>query len=176
MADQVGERTERPSVKRLKEARERGQVAVSRDVSMAMGSLAATGVLVAAGSFLLQRLAATVTDGLSHFGDAPLREMKGEDLVPLLMSGGALVALTAGPIALAAAATGVLSSVLQSGFNFSTSPLTPKFSRLSPANGFKKLAPSRAGLDTLKAIITASILSVLAWRVGNSLALDAGRL
>ena len=176
MADQVGERTEKPSAKRLKDARERGQVAVSRDVSMALGSLASTGVLVAAGSFFLQRLAATVTDTLSHFGDAPLREMKGEDLVPLVMSGGMIVALTAGPIALAAAATGVLSSVLQSGFNVSTSPLTPNFSRLSPANGFKKLAPSRAGLDTLKAIITASILSVLAWRVGNTLALDAGRL
>jgi flagellar biosynthetic protein FlhB len=176
MAEQVGEKTEKPSLKRLKDARERGQVAVSRDVSMALGSLASTGVLVAAGAFFLQRLAATVTDTLSHFGDAPLREMRGEDLVPLVTSGGMLVALTAGPIALAAAATGVLSSVLQSGFNFSTSPLTPNFSRLSPANGFKKLAPSRAGLDTLKAIITASILSVLAWRVGNTLALDAGRL
>jgi flagellar biosynthetic protein FlhB len=176
MAEQVGEKTEKPSVKRLKEARERGQVAVSRDVSMALGSLASTGVLVAAGSFFLQRLAATITGTLSHFGDAPLREMRGEDLVPLVMSGGTLVALTAGPIALAAAATGVLSSVLQSGFNVSTSPLTPNFGRLSPVNGFKKLAPSRAGLDTLKAIVTASILSVLAYRVGNTLALDAGRL
>src|SRR5262245_35116954 len=176
MAEQIGEKTEKPSAKRLKDARERGQVAVSRDVSMALGSLASTGVLVAAGSFFLQRLAATVTDTLSHFGDAPLREMKGEDLVPLVMSGGTLVALTAGPIALAAAATGVLSSVLQSGFNFSTSPLTPNFSRLSPVNGFKKLAPSRAGLDTVKAILTASILSVLAWRVGNTLAIDAARL
>src|SRR6185369_8036941 len=176
MADQVGEKTEKPSAKRLKEARERGQVAISRDVSMALGSLAATGVLVGAGSFLLRRMTATITDGLSHFGDAPLREVKGEDLIPLVISGGTLVALTAGPIAIAAAATGVFGSVLQSGFNVSTSPLTPDFKRLSPVNGFKKLAPSRAGIDTLKAIVIASILSVLAWRVGNTLALDAGRL
>jgi flagellar biosynthetic protein FlhB len=176
MADQVGEKTEKPSAKRLKEARERGQVAVSRDVSMALGSLAATGVLVGAGSFLLRRLTATITDSLSHFGDAPLREMRGEDLIPLVISGGTLVALTAGPVAIAAAAAGVLSSVLQSGFNFSTSPLTPDLNRLNPANGFKKLAPSRAGIDTIKAIITATVLSVLAWRVGNTLAHDAGRL
>jgi flagellar biosynthetic protein FlhB len=176
MADQTGEKTEKPSTKRLKEARERGQVAVSRDVSMAFGSLAATGVLVTAGSFLLRRITATITDSLSHFGDAPLREMRGEDLIPLVISGGTLVALTAGPVAIAAAASGVLSSVLQSGFNFSTSPLTPDFNRLNPANGFKKLAPSRAGLDTIKAIITASVLTLLAWRVGNTLALDAGRL
>ena len=93
MADQVGEKTEKPSAKRLKEARERGQVAISRDVSMALGSLAATGVLVGAGSFLLRRLTATITDGLSHFGDAPLREMSGEDLIPLVISGGTLVAV-----------------------------------------------------------------------------------
>lgn len=176
MADQVGEKTEKPSAKRLKEARERGQVAISRDASMALGSLAATGVLVAAGSFLLRRMTAAITDGLSHFGDAPLREVKGEDLIPLVISGGTLIALTAGPIAIAAAATGVFSSVLQSGFNVSTSPLTPDFKRLSPVNGFRKLAPSRAGLDTLKAIVTATILSLLAWRVGNTLAIDAGRL
>ena len=158
MADQVGEKTEKPSAKRLKEARERGQVAVSRDVSMALGSLAATGVLVGAGSFLLRRLTATITDSLSHFGDAPLRELRGEDLIPLVISGGTLVALTAGPVAIAAAASGVFSSVLQSGFNFSTTPLTPELDRLSPANGFKKLAPSRAGIDTIKAIITAAVL------------------
>ena len=74
MADQVGEKTEKPSAKRLREARERGQVAISRDVSMALGSLAATGVLVTAGSFLLRRMMATITDGLSHFGDAPGRQ------------------------------------------------------------------------------------------------------
>ena len=129
MADQVGEKTEKPSAKRLKDARERGQVAVSRDVSMAFGSLAATGVLVGAGSFLLRRLTASITDSLSHFGDAPLRELRSEDLIPLVISGGTLVALTAGPVAIAAAASGVLSSVLQSGFNFSTSPLTPDLNR-----------------------------------------------
>src|SRR5215470_9705865 len=158
MAEQVGERTEKPTPKRLKEARERGRVAVSRDVSTALGSLAATGVLVGAGSVLLRRLTAAVADGLSRLGDAPLRELRGEDLVPVVMSGGAVVALTAGPIAIAAAATGVLSSVLQSGFNVSTAALTPDFNRLNPANGFKKFAPTRAGVDTLKAIVTATIL------------------
>src|SRR5438128_5390220 len=118
MAAQTGEKTEKPSPKKLREARERGQVAISRDVSMALGSLAATGVLVAAGSFLLHRLTSAIVDSLSHFGDTPLREISGQDLVPLVISGGTIIALTAGPVAIAAAATGVLSSVLQTGFNF----------------------------------------------------------
>jgi flagellar biosynthetic protein FlhB len=176
MAEQPGEKTEKASAKRLKDARERGQVAVSKDVSMALGSLAATGVLVAGGTFLLHRLTATITDGLSRLGDAPLREMTAEDLVPLVMSGGALIALTAGPVGIAAAAAGVFSSVVQTGFNFSTEPLTPKWERLSPVNGFKKLSPSRSGVDTIKAILTSCVLGVLAWRIGKTLATDAWRL
>lgn len=176
MAGEAGERTEKASPKRLKDARKRGQVAVSRDLSMALGSLAATGVLVAVGSLLLRRLTSAVTDGLSRLGDSPLKEMRAEDLVPMVMSGGAMVAMIAGPVAIAAAATGVLSSVVQAGFNVSAEPLTPKWERLSPATGFKKLSPSRAGIDTLKAILTSAILAVLAWRIGNTLVADAGRL
>ena len=176
MADGTSEKTEKASGKKLKDARKRGQVAVSKDVSMAMGSLAATGVLVAGGSFLLHRLTSTITIGLSRLGDSPLKEMTPNDLVPMVLSGGALVALTAGPVAIAAAATGVFSSVVQTGFNFSTEPLAPKWDRLSPANGFKKLAPSRAGVDTLKAILTSCVLGVIAWRITNTLALDAWRM
>jgi flagellar biosynthetic protein FlhB len=176
MAAQTGEKTEKPTRKRLREARDKGQVAVSREVSMALGSLAATGVLLAAGSFLLHRLTFTIADGLAHLGDAPRREVSFEDVVPLIVSGGTLVALTAGPVALAAAATAVVSSGLQSGFNLSTVQLTPDFNRLNPANGFRKLAPARAGIDTLKAMLTASILAFLAWRVCSALIADAGIL
>src|SRR5882757_8495775 len=101
MAGDAGEKTERPSAKRLRDARERGQVAISKDASMALGSLAATGTLVVGGTFFLHRLTSSITTGLSHLGDTPLRDMTPQDLVPMVMAGGALIAFTAGPIALA---------------------------------------------------------------------------
>src|SRR5262245_23463947 len=143
MAEAQGEKTEKPSPKRLKDARERGQVAVSRDLSMAAGSLAATAALVACGTMLMHRLTGAIASSLSHIGDAPLRAVSPEDLMPIVTAGGALIAMTVGPIAIAAAATGLLSSVAQTGFNFSTDPLKPNWERLSPKNGFSKLAPSR---------------------------------
>src|SRR5262245_2310049 len=117
MSEQHGEKTEKPSAKRVKDAREKGQVATRRDLSMALGSLAATGVLVSAGGYLVHRLTGHIADGLAHFASAPLREISPDDLVPLIRSGGLLLAMTVGPIAAVTAATGVLSSVVQTGFN-----------------------------------------------------------
>jgi flagellar biosynthetic protein FlhB len=48
--------------------------------------------------------------------------------------------------------------------------------RLSPATGFGRLAPSRAGVDTLKTIATCTVLGLLAWRVANDLVRDSSRL
>src|SRR5262245_60377526 len=116
MADFHGERSERPSPKRLKDARERGQVARSRDLSMALASLAATGVLVATGMFLLGRLGRITSEFLARMGSAPLRDIQPEDLVPIVTRGGALIALVVSPVALAAAAAGILGAVAQGGF------------------------------------------------------------
>jgi flagellar biosynthetic protein FlhB len=87
-----------------------------------------------------------------------------------------LLAATVGPLALAAAAAGALGTAVQSGFNLSPAALRLNWQRLSPATGLARLAPSRAGIDTLKTITTAAVLSVLAWRIGKDLAADSVRL
>jgi flagellar biosynthetic protein FlhB len=173
MAESHGEKTEKPTPRRLKEARERGQVARSRDLSMAAGSLAATGALALTGSLLVHRLASAVSDALARLGQAPLRDLRPDDLVTLITSGGALIAVAVGPVALAAAGAGVLSAVAQSGFVVAPAALRFDWQRLSPAAGFRRLAPSKAGLDTLKAIVMATIFATLAWRVASTLAVDA---
>ena len=175
MAD-TSEKKLPPSAKRLKDARERGQIATSRDLSMALGSLASTGVLVSMGSLLLNRMTGHVTDALKRLGDAPVRDLTPADLVPLIVASGALVAMTAGPVAIAAAGTGLFSSLLQTRFNFSTETLTMDWGRLNPANGLKKLAPSKSGIETLKTIVISIVLGVVAWRIGKSLIGDAEHL
>jgi flagellar biosynthesis protein FlhB len=173
---QGGDKTEKPSAKRIKDAREKGQVSVSRDLSMAVGALAATGVLVTGGTFFMQRLAASVVNGLSRLGDAPLRDLQPGDIVPIVISGAALVAMTVGPVAIAAATASAFASAVQTGFNLSAQPLTPSFARLSPAAGLKKLAPSKAGIDTLKTLVTATVIGVIAWGIVKGVVADASRL
>ncbi len=165
-----------PSAKRLRDARERGQIATSRDLSAAFGSLAATAVLAGSGAVFLVRLVREVSESLRRLGDAPARDIAATDLSAMIFSGGMLIAVTAGPVAIAAAGAGVFSSLLQTRFNYSTKTLGLKWDRLSPANGLKKLAPSKAGLDTLKAILIATVLGVLAWRATYGLLADSAQM
>jgi flagellar biosynthetic protein FlhB len=176
MAAEQGEKTEKPSGKRIKDARQEGQVVASRDLSMAFGMLASTGALVALSSIVLQRLTGTIVDGMSRLGQTPLRDISPEDLTQIILAGGAVMALTVGPVALAAAAAGVLSSIVQTGFNVAPKALALHWERLSPAAGFSKLAPSKAGIDTLKTIVVGTILAILSWRVGRAAMGEADRL
>ncbi len=149
--------------------RARGQVAVSRDLAMAVGLLAATGALVAGGAFALERLTRAVAAGIARIGQAPRADLAPGDLTTAIASMGALLAATAGPVALSTAAAGALAAWAQTGFAVSPGALQPKWDRLSPAHGLQRLAPSRAGVDTVKAIAIGVILSVVAWRIGREL-------
>src|SRR4051794_34149863 len=139
MAESAQERKLPPSAQVLRDARRRGQVATSRDLSMAFGMLAATGTLVGTGAVLVNRLTTAVSEGLVRIGRNPTRDLTAEDLVPLLIGGGLLIAMTAGPIALATAGSGVLATLVQTRFLLSMQKLKLHWERLSPANGLKKL-------------------------------------
>lgn len=53
----------------------------------------------------------------------------------------------------------------QHGFKPSAKPLVPKFERLNPANGFKKLISGRTMVETLKAVLKLAIMGAVAYAV-----------
>ena len=173
MSEALGEKTEKPTPKRVKDARERGQVAASRDLTMAAGTLAATGALVAGGGLMLHRLTGAISETLTTFDARGHADITASTLAPLVTLGGTLVALSVGPVALAAAASGALTSLGASGFNFSVKALKVDWRRLSPSNGLQRLSPKRAGIDTVKALLTCAVLGTIAWRTGRELATDS---
>jgi flagellar biosynthetic protein FlhB len=130
-------------------------------------------MLASYGSGVIERLGLLVSSSLSGLDRLARTPMSAQDLSAMVLSHGGVFALTAGPVALAAATAGVAAAVLQGGLTFSTTPLQPSFARLSPANGLKRLLPSQSGIDTLKAVIAATVLGVLAWQAGREFTLDA---
>ena len=173
MSESLGEKTEKATPKRVKDARERGQVPSSRDLTVAAGTLAAAGALAAGGGLVIHRLTGAITETLSTFDVRAHSEITAATLGPLVTMGGTLVALSVGPIALAAAAGSALTSLSSTGFNFSVKALQVKWERLSPSNGLQRLTPKRAGIDTLKALITCAVLGFIAWHTGRDLAADS---
>ena len=162
MSEALGEKTEKPTPKRVKDARERGQVGASRDLTMAMGTLAATAALVLGGGLLLHRLTNAIRETLTTFDARAHADITAATLAPLVTMCGTLLALSVGPVALAAAASGTLTGLSASGFNFSAKALQIDWRRLSPSHGLQRLAPKRAGIDTVKALITCAVLGFFA--------------
>lgn len=172
----AGEKTEQPTSKKLKDAREHGQITRSRDLSMAAASLGVTGMLVGFGPTIVRRLLNLVASGLGQLGTSPLHDLEPGDVTKLIIGGGSLLALVVGPIALVAAGSSVAAAVGQGGMNFATKALTVDWSRLSPAKGIKRLGFKQSGVETIKAAVIVTVVSILAWKAGRELFADSARI
>jgi flagellar biosynthetic protein FlhB len=175
MADEQGEKTEKPSAKKFKEAREKGQVARSRDLNSALTLMAVTGALGMLGHQLIARLAASVGDALTSLPARAAHDVTGGDLATLVLENGALIALLVGPIAVTAALVSVGVSAAQGGLRFAPAALHFNWERLSPAKGLAKLKPSQSWVDTFKTILAVVVLIAIAVPIVRAMVLDGLR-
>ncbi|MDP4301565.1 flagellar biosynthesis protein FlhB [Leptothrix discophora] len=158
MADSAQEKQLPPTERRLKQAREDGQVARSRD----LGHFA----VIAGGLGLVLMAAPSVTQWLRDLMGAGLRfdvhavteprlmqERLGQLIAPALLIGLGLGIVT-GLVALAAA-------VISGGWNFTLKPLAPKFSKLNPLAGLGRIVSKQQIVETLKACLLALLLGAI---------------
>lgn len=169
----AGEKTEKPTGRRLSDARKKGQIARSRDLSVALSTIVVTAALGAGGYWMVQRLMALVSKALVGLARPSLKELNVEELTAIVFSSLREMGLLVGPIAVIAAAAGILATVAQGGFNFASEAITFNWGRLNPATGIKRLKPSQSGLDTVKTTLMAAVLSILAWQVCSGLARES---
>jgi flagellar biosynthetic protein FlhB len=170
------EKTEAPTQKRLKKAREEGQIARSRDLAVAGASVAATMALAALGARVVRGLIERLRIDLAHFGDAPLRTIEGGDLQQIILTGGAALALLVGPIALATMVVGVGVHGFQGGWSFSPTMLNLKWSRLNPGQGIKKFGVMQSGVETIKTLLMVTVIAYIAWKAVDLALLDSAAL
>ena len=140
--DSTGERTEKPSAKKLREARPQGNVPRSADLVAAFSLLAATVALAKTGGASVVRLQAYLADGLRHLGDRAHATVTPDTLAVMAQHDGMLLALVVGPVMATAAITGLAGNLVQSGWVFAPNKLTPDFTKLSLVTGFGRFAPS----------------------------------
>ncbi len=168
-----GEPTEKPTPKRLREARDKGQVARSQELSAALGFAAASGVLMWAGMSLWSQLRAS-----THFGIATAATA--EDPTALVGSSAAeaveTVLVASLPVVMAAAIVGGLAAYLQIGALFTTQPITPDFKRLNPIEGAKRLVSKKTFVELAKSIVKITLVAYLAYDLLSSRAPEVGRL
>lgn len=159
MAEDMGERTEAPTPRKMSEARQRGNVARSSDLAAAVDLIGAVILLIVFGASVLATFSGV------------LRRVLGEDMANLDASaaaGLAVVALvrgliTAAPVLGAMLVVGILSHALQFGFLFTTQPLTPDLNRLNPISGFGRLFGRRNLVKTLVSGLKLTVVLMIGW-------------
>lgn len=148
MADNAQERNQLPTQKRRDEARRKGQVPRSQELSAAAVVLIAGAGLHFLGSGMAAGLFDVMQTGLSLTREQTLDETRVIGILSGSM-GRALVACA--PVLGLTLAAALLAPLSIGGWNLSFGALTPDFSRLSPLAGLQRVFSSRGVMELVKA-------------------------
>ena len=168
-----GSKTEKATPKKRRDQRKEGNVLQSRDVS---------GIVTLAGSFfalwiLFEGIIQTVAEFTIRFIElsGTVTDTSMGNVASLGSSFLLAAAKTLVPFLLICAVLGVLGSGMQTRFLFATKNFIPKFSRLNPLEGFKRLFSLQNLVELAKGILKLIILVALTYSLLRSDMQDAMR-
>lgn len=161
MADEDQEnKTEQPSQKRLDEAREKGNLANSKE----LGNFFILLVLATTIIWFLPPILRDSSNLLIPFlsdADSLAADQKGLSLIlyKLAFGGFAIISL---PL-LASIVSAIATSFLQHGFVLSAEPMMPKLNKISPIAGFGRIFSIRSLVDFAKNILKVVLVGIVAF-------------
>ena len=159
----VQERTEKATAKKREEARKKGQVAQSREISSAMILMTALGFFYFAGSWLFWNLSEILAGVYQNIGTVRLAKVTDASAFSLEVLYQFLNLLL--PFLLPIAVVGFIANVVQVGLQFHTEAMALKFSKLNPISGMKRFVSLRSmvelGKSAIKILIVGSVAYLL---------------
>ena len=156
------EKTEQPSQRRIDQAKEKGDIARSRELSTFAVLLTGGGVLWFMGASLTQQMVESLRDGLTIGRDlafdSPLIISRLHDLAL-----GALITFL--PLLLAVMLAAACAPLLMGGWLFSATSLQPNFSKLNPISGIARMFSVTSLVELAKAIGKSILVGGIAYWV-----------
>jgi len=162
MADGKGDKTEKPTARKLRKAREEGQIARSREVPSAAVLLGTLLMLQYGGATIVQKLELELQHHLRFHVPADLTV---NAVSSIFTSTAWRMALLVVPIMLVIVALSVGSNAVQGGIAFSFKALKFKFGKLNPANGVKNVFSKRGLVQLAKSLVMITAVSSISWQV-----------
>ncbi|MBG6432403.1 flagellar biosynthesis protein FlhB [Pseudomonas aeruginosa] len=144
------DKTEEPPEKRRREAREKGQLPRSRELNTLAILMAGAGGLLIYGADLAGALLRLMR---SNFELSRETAMNTESMLQLLGASAYLAAQGLWPILLMLLVAAIVGPIALGGWLFSMDALQPKFSRLNPLSGLKRMFSAKSLLELSKALI-----------------------
>lgn len=154
------EKTEQPTPRRRQEARRKGQVFKSQELSSAVLFLGAFAAIYLLFPYMMDEFRILV----HYTWQVPPGQViwPGDFGGVFLFTMGAYARMV-GPLLLVVLVLGILASLIQVGFLFSSDPLTPKLDRLNPIEGLKRIFSKKALVQLVKSILKLVVVVAVAF-------------
>lgn len=155
------EKTEQPTSKKIKDARDKGQIAQSKDLNGAISLLAVFMSFSFFSGYFIDNLILyyrftmdLVTETERLFSTNGIALFFGESLL--------LILKLSLPLLMVALVSGVLVSYIQVGVLFSVEPIKPKLEKINPLKGLKNMFSTRSLVEMVKSVTKAVLIIYVA--------------
>lgn len=156
----MSEKTEQPTAKKLRDARKKGQVARSKEVSSAAGIIGLFAFIWLAWDLIIDNLKDLVLLPTAFY-QVPFAQA-----LPEVLDGVITKFLSISiPVVLAAMIVGILANFFQVGVLFAFESVKPDLKKLDPVQGVKKIFSMNNLFELLKSVLKISFLAFLLWMV-----------
>ena len=158
------EKTESASSKKLQDARNKGNLPRSKDLSSALLLIVAAATIYGTGTLLVRDLAVLfdfnfLVERADVFDLSRMVFHLYESVVAMMDSMVLLMAVLA--------VAGIVGSIALGGLNFSWEPLTPKLSKMSPIAGLKRMFSVQSLVELFKSIAKVTLVGIVSVLVVN---------
>lgn len=167
MADFEGqEKTEQPSSKKLEDARKKGMVAKSIEVNSLVIVVTGLVTIFLLQSYIGQRVSSFTINIFNSLDTLP----KKVSLLPNMAFDWYMFFFSVlAPLMTAIVIAALASNIAQVGFRLSPEALTPKFSKLNPANGIKRIFSSKSVVEIFKTLLKFFVIAFFTYLILSDL-------
>ncbi|MGO2487244.1 MAG: flagellar biosynthesis protein FlhB [Pseudomonas taetrolens] len=159
------DKTEDPTEKRKKDSREKGEIARSKELNTLAIMLAGSAGLLIFGGALAQDLMALMRYNFSLSREVLLNT---DSMGIFLLHSGKIALLAVQPVLITLLIAALVGPISLGGWLFAAGSLAPKFSRMDPAAGIKRMFSTKALVELLKALAKFFIILIVALLVLKS--------
>ena len=159
------DKTEDHTEKRKKDSREKGEIARSKELNTLAIMLAGSAGLLIFGGALAQDLMALMRYNFSLSREVLLNT---DSMGIFLLHSGKIALLAVQPVLITLLIAALVGPISLGGWLFAAGSLAPKFSRMNPAAGIKRMFSTKALVELLKALAKFFIILIVALLVLKS--------
>lgn len=149
------EKTEQATPKKRRDARKEGDVLQSKEIITAISVLGLFSAMRLFMGFVTENILAFSASVFERVGTTEINQ---DNIMALFVEMITIFVITVGPICAVAMLLGIIPTIAQTKGLFTMKALRPKFSRLNPLSGIKKLFSLQSAVGILKGLIEVTVI------------------